>query len=229
MYIEGVGNTQRVNTVEKTQAQSQPTGFAKQMALAVEMGRDLDPIFEKASKEYGVPQDLLRAIGFHESGFQAKAVSSAGAMGIMQLMPETAQTMGVTNPFDAEQNIMGGAKLLGMYAKQYEGDLKLMLAAYGAGSGAVAKYDGVPPYAETKQFIEDIMSVVDKDIMNKPQPKETVYETYPDLWSEMQGFRSYSQADYELFLDCWQRINADILDLGLGEQEDRPTSLFYLG
>lgn len=208
------------------------SGFAKQMALAasMDMGKDLDPIFDRAAQKYGVPRDLLHAIAFHESGFQAGAVSSAGAMGIMQLMPATAQTMGVADPFDAEQNIMGGAKLLGQYAKQYDGDLKLMLAAYGAGSGAVAKYDGVPPYAETKQFVEDIMSVVDKDIVHKQaEPQEPAYEQYPSLWDEMKGFSSYTPEDYQRFLTCLVMMNTSLLSPVEEEKKDKNPYLFYLG
>lgn len=229
MIIPGIGEqATRVQASEKAAPKTASTGFAKQMALAAGMGKDLDAIFEKASKQYGVPQDLLRAIGFHESGFQADAVSSAGAMGIMQLMPATAQTMGVANPFDAEQNIMGGAKLLGQYAKQYDGDLKLMLAAYGAGSGAVAKYNGVPPYAETKQFVEDIMSVVDKNILNKQaEPQEPAYTQYPSLWGEMKGFQAYTPSDYEIFLSCMLSMNSSILEPE--EKKEQNPYLFYLG
>lgn len=147
------------------------TDFASQLLSVSHKGRDLDPIFEKAAKTYNVPFELLRSIAFHESGFQPQAVSHMGAMGIMQLMPVTAQTMGVTDPYNPEQNIMGGAKLLSQYLEKYDGDLKLTLAAYGAGSGAVAKYDGVPPYAETQKFVEDIMSTVDQEIIaHAPQP-----------------------------------------------------------
>lgn len=226
MIVQGIGE-QRVQAPEKASSKN-ATGFAKQMALAAEMnmGKDLEPIFEKAARQYGVPKDLLQAIGFHESGFQADAVSSAGAMGIMQLMPATAQTMGVADPYNAEQNIMGGAKLLGQYAKQYDGDLKLMLAAYGAGSGAVAKYDGIPPYPETKQFVEDIMSVVDKDIMGKEQPKEPAYNEYPSLWDEMRGFQGYTPEDYQRFLSLLT-FNMDILTPQ--EEEKKNPYLFYLG
>lgn len=203
MNLQGIGEqSARLQTAGTSSPKPAATGFAKQMALAAQqnMGKDLEPIFDKAAEIYGVPRDLLRSIAFHESGFQADAVSSAGAMGIMQLMPATAQTMGVANPFNAEQNIMGGAKLLGQYAKQYDGDLKLMLAAYGAGSGAVAKYNGVPPYAETKQFVEDIMSVVDQNIMSeKEPPQEPAYTEYPDLWGEMKGFSAYTPVIMKYF------------------------------
>ena len=236
MKIPGIDMAAQGTAAAAKPAAKPATGFAKQMAYAMEknMGADLEPIFEKAAKQYGVPKDLLQAIGFHESGYQASAVSSAGAMGIMQLMPATAQTMGVADPYDAEQNIMGGAKLLGQYAKQYDGDLKLMLAAYGAGSGAVAKYNGVPPYQETKQFVEDIMSVVDEKIMSQTEePQEPVYQEYPSLWNEMRNFSAYTPTDYEIFLSCMLSMQSTDLLTPLDEQKERHQNfnpyLFYLG
>ena len=225
MKIPGIDMAAQGTAAAAKPAAKPATGFAKQMAYAMEknMGADLEPIFEKAAKQYGVPKDLLQAIGFHESGYQAGAVSSAGAMGIMQLMPATAQTMGVADPYDAEQN-----------AKQYDGDLKLMLAAYGAGSGAVAKYNGIPPYQETKQFVEDIMSVVDEKIMSQTEePQEPVYQEYPSLWNEMRNFSAYTPTDYEIFLSCMLSMQSTDLLTPLDEQKERHQNfnpyLFYLG
>ena len=118
----------------------------------------LNDIFERASKKYGVDVDLLKALGYEESRFQANAVSSAGAIGIMQLMPSTAKSLGVKNPYDPEQNIMGGAKLLAAHLKKYNGNITLALAAYGAGSNAVDKYGGVPPYKETQTAIKRVLN-----------------------------------------------------------------------
>ena len=109
---------------------------------------DLDTIFEEVSKEYGVNVNLLKAVAQAESGFDSQAVSSAGAMGIMQLMPATAESLGVEDPYDARQNITGGAKMT------------LALAAYNAGSGAVRKYGGVPPYSETENYIRKINDIL---------------------------------------------------------------------
>ena len=179
-----------MNGIEKTSAAgsssfaignpslSAPAGtFAATLYAVQHKGRELDDIFNRAAQEYNLPPELLRAVAFHESGFQANAVSPAGAMGLMQLMPVTVQAMGVTNPFDPEQNVMAGAKLLEQYLEKYDGDLKLALAAYGAGSGAVSRHGGVPPYAETQKFVEDIMSVVRSggipDWDNAGQPSAT--------------------------------------------------------
>ena len=123
----------------------------------------LDPIFKKAASTYGISEKILKAVAKAESDFQVTAVSKAGAMGIMQLMPATAKELGVSDPFNPEQNIMGGAKLLASNLKEFGGDLKLALAAYNAGSGAVRKYDGIPPYNETQNYVKKIMADLESD------------------------------------------------------------------
>lgn len=101
----------------------------------------MDSIFQKASAQYDVPANLLKAVAKAESSFNPKAVSGSGAAGVMQLlMPKTAEYLGVKDIFDAEQNIMGGAKYLSELIKKYDGNTALALAAYNAGSGNVAKF-----------------------------------------------------------------------------------------
>lgn len=126
--------------------------------------QSMDSIFAEASEKYGVPLALLKAVAKAESGFNASAVSPAGAMGVMQLMPSTASSLGVTDPFDARSNIMGGAKLLSQNLKRYNGNIDLALAAYNAGSGNVAKYGGVPPFAETQNYIKKIHKYMGMDL-----------------------------------------------------------------
>lgn len=114
---------------------------------------DLDAAFEAAGRKYDVDSDLLRAVAWVESGFDVKAVSPKGAMGVMQLMPDTAKIRGVADPFDPAQNINGGAEYLRGLLDAYNGDLDLALAAYNAGPAAVERYKGVPPYAETRKYV----------------------------------------------------------------------------
>jgi hypothetical protein len=118
----------------------------------------LDSIFQSASEDYGVSIDLLKAVAKAESDFDTDAVSSCGAQGIMQLMPSTASSLGVTNAFDAEQNIRGGAKLLSGLLAKYDGNTELALAAYNAGSGNVEKYGGIPPFQETRNYIQKVIT-----------------------------------------------------------------------
>ena len=126
--------------------------------------KSMDAIFEKAAKKYNVSVDLLKAIGKAESNFNDKAVSKAGAQGVMQLMPATAKSLGVTDSFDAEQNIMGGAKYISDLLKKYNGDTNLALAAYNAGMGNVAKYGGIPPFKETQNYVVKVNNFMKQGI-----------------------------------------------------------------
>ena len=111
-----------------------------------------------ASAKYGVPSSLIRGVIEQESGMNPNAVSSAGAMGLMQLMPNTAKEMGLSNPFDVVGNIDAGTRYLGTLINRYNGDVPLALAAYNAGPGAVEEYGGVPPYPQTQNYVSRVLS-----------------------------------------------------------------------
>lgn len=115
---------------------------------------DLNAAFQAAAQATGLSPELLKAVAEQESGFQPNVVSSAGAIGVMQLMPGTARELGV-NPYNAAENIMGGARYLASLVQQF-GSVPLALAAYNAGPGAVKAYDGIPPYQETERYVASI-------------------------------------------------------------------------
>ena len=130
-------------------------------------------LFNEAAATYGVDVNLLTAIAKQESNFKADAVSSAGAIGIMQLMPATAESLGVSDPYDARENIMGGAKYIRQMLDRYDGDVTLALAAYNAGSGNVAKYGGVPPFTETQNYVAKVTA----NYENKVEVPDIVYSS----------------------------------------------------
>ncbi|TWG98619.1 cell wall-associated NlpC family hydrolase [Nocardioides sp. J9] len=116
-------------------------------------------LINAAATRTGVPGELLAAVAKQESGFNPRAVSPAGAQGLMQLMPATARGLGVTNSFDPAQAVDGAARLLRSLLDRF-GSTELALAAYNAGPGAVTRYDGIPPYRETQNYVRNIMAMV---------------------------------------------------------------------
>lgn len=150
-------NTAGTNTAKKS---SEVTAFSSFLGES----KTLDSIFQKAAEKYDVPVELLKSIGKAESNFNTKAVSRCGAQGVMQLMPATAKSLGVTDSFDAEQNIMGGSKYIAGLLKKYDGNIKLALAAYNAGSGNVAKYNGIPPFEETQNYVKKIIGYLKEGV-----------------------------------------------------------------
>ena len=115
-----------------------------------------------AAKLYGVEEAVVRAIIHAESAYNPRAMSRAGAQGLMQLMPATARRFGVSDTFNAAQNIQGGVQYLAWLAKRYGGDLTRIAAGYNAGEGAVDKYGGVPPYSETRAYVERVRTLADR-------------------------------------------------------------------
>jgi soluble lytic murein transglycosylase-like protein len=117
-----------------------------------------DDHIRQAAALYQIPEDLIRSVIQVESDFDPRAVSPANARGLMQLMPQTAERMLVTDIFDPRQNIFGGVRYLRVLANLFNGDIELTIAGYNAGEGAVMKYGGIPPYPETQDYVKRVLA-----------------------------------------------------------------------
>ena len=134
---------------------------AGQAPAGMSVSGDYDQVIRSASDRHSIDADLVRAVIKAESDFNSNARSSKGAMGLMQLMPDTARLHNVLNAYDPVDNIEGGVRHLRMLLERFQGDLGLSLAAYNAGSGAVEKFGGIPPYAETREYVRRVLRFYD--------------------------------------------------------------------
>lgn len=123
----------------------------------------IDSLIEKYSEKMAIDSNFVKAVVKQESGYNPKALSKCGAKGLMQLMPGTASALGVSDPYDASQNIEGGIRYLKGLLQRFNGDMELALAAYNAGPNAVKKYGTVPPYPETQNYVKSVMSMYRKN------------------------------------------------------------------
>lgn len=173
------GATTPSGAVSPSGATSPSTGIVSTNGTTGKMSSDgklttkLDDIFRRASEKYNISYDFLTAVAKAESDFNPNCVSSAGAKGIMQVMPYEAKELGITDVFDPEQNIMGAAKLLAAHLEKFDGDTTLAAAAYNAGSGRVKQYGGVPPFKETQNYVKKIASYM-KEGVKVPDKTYTV-------------------------------------------------------
>ncbi len=142
-------------TVQADSTKVQPSNSAKDRL------ENFQSHIEEASQKFGIDQNMIKSIIMTESAANNKAVSSAKAKGLMQLIDSTASDMGVRNVFNPRENILGGTKYFAQMLRQYSGDVKLALAAYNAGPRNVEKYKGVPPFEETKNYINKVLGYLD--------------------------------------------------------------------
>ena len=166
---------QRINMIESkiqsldSTVQKPSNDFQKILESSVQNKKDpksvsrneIDNLITKYADKNGLDEAFVKAVINQESGFNPNATSHCGAMGLMQLMPSTAQGLGVKNAYDAEQNIEGGTKYLKGLMDRFGNDKQLALAAYNAGPNAVKKYGGIPPYQETQNYVKKVLSKYD--------------------------------------------------------------------
>jgi soluble lytic murein transglycosylase-like protein len=157
--ISGSGTAPRVSTRKSRRTTATATPAKKPAPLRWwERRSDAPPDeIDRAAKLYNIPNELIRAVIAAESAGDAGAVSHKGALGLMQLMPQTAGEMYVTDPIDPAQNVMGGTRYLRYLANLFKGDMMLVVAGYNAGPAAVQKYGGIPPFAETRDYVKKVM------------------------------------------------------------------------
>lgn len=167
----------------KTVSSPSNYNFKQAFQSAIKAPESLDEMFSEASRTYGVSENLLKAVAKAESNFNPSATSKKGAAGIMQLMPATARSLGVKDPYDARSNIMGGAKYLKENLQRYDGNVELALAAYNAGSNNVSKYGGIPPFKETQEYVKKVMGY-----MGEPMTAGFTAPTYASSGREKESY-----------------------------------------
>lgn len=132
------------------------------------------PTISRYAKSYQVDEALIKAVITIESCYKEKALSPKGARGLMQLIPDTAERFGVSNAYDSQENIRGGARYLGWLSKRFDGDLTKVLAAYNAGEGRVDQYKGIPPFRETRNYVHDVMHVYQRFVSHRQSTEQSI-------------------------------------------------------
>jgi hypothetical protein len=178
-----VGNISPVDSsfseIPKKGTKPAAAGFSEVLAQHLPQAVPFDDVFLDAGSKYNVSPALLKAVASAESDFNPDEISSAGAVGLMQIMPDTAQQLGI-DPRDPVQSIHGAANYLRTLLDQFNGNVTLAIAAYNAGPGAVSKYGGIPPYKETQDYVVHVADLMKKYSSNSTGPESGGVNSVPE-------------------------------------------------
>jgi soluble lytic murein transglycosylase len=169
----GVIHMSNVPVDERFRFKEREKGNPKPKILPRKGGKRYDKLIEKVARAEGLDSDLIRAVVETESNYDPWAVSKKGAVGLMQLMPETAKRMGVTDPFHPAENLEAGTRYLKRLIDKYEGQLTLALSAYNAGERAVDRYRGIPPFPETQDYVTKVLNAYDRASRKRKAVRDT--------------------------------------------------------
>jgi soluble lytic murein transglycosylase len=172
-----------------------PQGDSYRKVISASSGQsdgNFDPIIQQKSRKYNVEPSIIRALISAESNWDVHAISDKGAIGLMQLMPATAEDMEIKNPFDPEQNIEGGTRYLRMLLDRFNGSMELAVAAYNAGPAAVERSGGIPSFSETRKFVRNVISSYRKKSDIKTRIHKITYDDGTTLYTNIPGSHNIS-------------------------------------